>query len=397
MATTYPLATLGAEVSETGISAPPYSDIYQSLQASFQSIYGSDAYIAPDSQDGQLLAVFAKAQSDSNRSAIGAYNSYSPATAQGVGLSNAVKINGIARAVSTNSQASVLVVGQIGTTINNGLISDIDGENQWALPASVVIPPAGEILVTATCLTPGAIEAPIATLTQIVTPTLGWQTVSNPSAASEGAPVETDALLRQRQATSVALPSLTILEGIVGAIAALPGVTEVVPYENDTDAVDSNGLPEHSIALVVLGGVAADIANAIFVKKTPGAYTYGTTATTIINQFGIPVIIRFFIPTPIPISAEITIKALTGYTTAIGDEIKAAVAAYINARGSGKKLDIGRLYLPAQLNGAVGFETYEVNAIEIAEIPDPVAPTDIVVAFNERVTCDVADITITVT
>jgi len=397
MATTFPLPTLAAEVSATGIVAPPYSDIYQSLQASFQGIYGSDAYIAPDSQDGQLLAIFAKAQSDSNRATIAAYNNYSPATSQGVGLSNQVKINGIARASASNSQALVLVVGQIGTQINDGRVSDVDGAHQWALPALVTIPPAGEILVTATCLTPGAIEADIGTLDQIVTPTLGWQSVSNPDAASEGAPVEVDAVLRQRQATSVALPSRTVLAGIVGAVAALPGVTEVVAYENDTNAPDANGLPEHSIAMVVQGGVAADIAEAIYLKKTPGAYTYGTVEEVVVDAYGIENTIRFFIPDPIAVKAEITIKALSGYSSVIGDQIKVAVAAYINALGSGKKVDIGRLYLPSQLYGAAGFESFEVNLIRIAKVADAFGTVDVPIAFDERATCDVSAVTLLVT
>lgn len=396
MPTTYPLPTLAATVDATGISAPQYSDIFQSLQASFQGIYGSDAYIAPDSQDGQLLAIFAKAQSDSNRMAIAAYSNYSPATAQGVGLSNAVKINGIARGVASNSQVSVLVVGQIGSIINNGVISDVDSQHRWNLPVLVVIPPAGEILVTATCADAGAVAAPAGTLTQIVTPTLGWQTVTNPSSASPGAPVELDATLRQRQSTSVARPSRTVLSGIVGAVAGLVGVTQVVAYENDTNAVDANGLPEHSIAMVVLGGVAADIANAIYVKKTPGAYTYGTTSVSIVDAFGIPNTVRFFVPAPVAIMATITVKANVGYSTAISDEIKLAVADYINALGIGKKVDVGRLYLPAQLYGAVGFETFEVNNIQIAAAPGPVGSADVLVPFNQRATCSVADITITV-
>ena len=56
---TYPLSTLAATISATGISAPTYDEILTSLQTSFQSIYGSDAYISADSQDGQMLAVFA--------------------------------------------------------------------------------------------------------------------------------------------------------------------------------------------------------------------------------------------------------------------------------------------------------------------------------------------------
>ena len=104
MATTYPLPTLACTISAAGISAPQYSDILASLQASAQLIFGSDVYLQPDSQDGQLLAVFAQAMYDANMATIAAYNSFSPATAVGVGLSNAVRINNIKRAVATNSK-----------------------------------------------------------------------------------------------------------------------------------------------------------------------------------------------------------------------------------------------------------------------------------------------------
>jgi len=395
MATTYPLPTLACTITADGISSPPYADILQSLQASFQSIYGTDSYIDPDSQDGQLLAIFAKAQHDSNLKTIAAYNNYSPATSYGVGLSNQVKINGIARGVPSASQVLLTVTGQVGRIINDGVASDEAG-NRWLLPAVVTIPPAGFILVTATSAQEGAIEAPVGTITRILTPTLGWQTVTNSAEASPGAPVELDGSLRQRQAVSVALPSKTVLAGIKGAVAAVTGVTGVEVYENDTNATDSNGLPEHSIAVVATGGNVDAIAAAIYLKKTPGAYTYGTTAVEVVDAYGIVNTIRFFITTPIDVIAEITVRALAGYSTAVADQIKTSVAAYINALGIGKRVDLGRLYMPAQLNGAPGFETYEVNAIEIAESPGPVAPTDLTIAFNERAVADVADITVTV-
>ena len=78
---TYPLATLACTIGSTGISAPAYSDIVASLQASFQLIYGADSYLGPDSQDGQMLAIYAKAQDDTNQAQIAVYNSFSPARA----------------------------------------------------------------------------------------------------------------------------------------------------------------------------------------------------------------------------------------------------------------------------------------------------------------------------
>lgn len=390
-----PLATLAPTIDGAGISAPVFADIQASLIESAQSIFGADAYLAPDSMDGQYIAITAAGINDVNNAIIAAFNSFRPGGAQGAGLSSIVKLSGISRNVASNSQVDVLLGGQIGTTILSGLVGDANG-NQWALPSSVTIPSAGQILVTATCTVVGSIQAPIGSVTSILTPTLGWQTVTNPSAASQGAPVETDAELRQRQTQSVALPSLTVLAGIVGAVEALTGVTEVVAYENDTGATDANGLPPHSISLVVTGGDALQIATAIMLKKTPGAFTYGTTREAVVDSAGITHSIGFFVPVPEPVSVAVTIRALTGYSSVVGDEIKAAIAAYINALPVGQSVYISRLYLPAQLNGVGDFNTYELQQLLIAFTPASPGPSDLVVAFNGQATCDVGSITLTV-
>lgn len=390
----YPLPTLAATVSATGITAPAYSDILLSLQASFQSIYGSDAYLEPDSQDGQLLAIFAQAIADCNDVAVGVYNSFSPATALGLALSNNVKINGISRAIATRGSVLQRVVGVVGTTIVEGMVADQLG-NRWLLPDSVVIPVAGQLDVTAIAEKDGLVSAPIGTLTRIVNPQLGWQTTTNVAAAAAGAPVETDAALRRRQTTSTTLPSRTVLDGVVGAIAALDGVLQVKAYENDTDVTDANGLPEHSMALVVLGGVAQEIGNAILPKKTPGTYTHGTTAVTVVGSGGINYTIRFFIPTAVPIRVAITVKTYPGYVTATGEQIKQSVADYINALGIGKRVDLGRLYMPAQFFGGPGSETFEVNVLLISINPAAPAAADVPIAFNAMATCSIANIALT--
>ncbi len=396
MATVYPLATLGVTISATGISAPPYSDIYESLRASVGGIYGSDVYIDPDSQDGQLLAIVARAVADTNDRCIDIYNSYAPSTAQGAALSNNVKLNGLARNSSSSSSVPLNVGGQIGSIISNGVASDSNGV-RWLLPASVTIPPAGVILVTATAEDAGATLAEVGTITKIVNPQLGWQTVTNPSAATAGDPVESDATLRQRQTTSTALPSRTVLDGIVGGVLSLPGVTNVKGYENDTDTTDANGLPPHSTALVLQGGNAAAIAQTYLNKKTPGAFTYGTTAVPAVSSTGILYTIRYFIATPTPIKVAITIQGRTGYTTTIGNQIKQALADYINGLDIGQRIDLGKLYLPAQFYGGAGSETFDVNVLLIAVSPGTPVASDITIAFNARATCALSDIVLTVT
>lgn len=396
MATTYPLSTLACTVAATGITAPPYSDIWLSLQASYKAIFGTDAYVDPDSQDGQLLGIVARAISDCNDQTIAVYNSFGPGTAQGVALDSRIKQNGLARLVPTNSQANVLLVGQVGAVISNGVVADT-ANNLWNLPASVTIPIAGQILVTATAQQKGAISAAVGAINKIQTPTLGWQSVTNPTVAATGNPVETDAALRQRQARSVALTSIDTMEAITAALLALTGVTAVQAYENDTSVTDANGLPPKSVAFVVLGGDANEIGKAIADKKTPGAATYGTTSVPVTNDVGITRLINYFVPTPKTIKVAVTVHPMTsGWTVAIGDSLRAAIVAYINAMASGDDVERARLYLPAQLYGAADSLTYNVTSLQIAISPGAVGNSDLVIAFNERPVTTLADVVLTV-
>lgn len=383
-------------IDATGIHAPQYADILAYLQTQYRAIYGDDVYLGNDSQDGQFLGIIAAAINDSNASAIAVYNSFSPATGQGNGLSSTVKINGIARLVASNSEVDVTIGGVAGTIINNGVVSDDNGTYNWNLPSSVTIPNTGTITVTATCAITGAISATSGTITKIQTPTYGWQTVTNPSAASPGNPVETDAELRVRQSQSVSIPAQTVLDATTGALANLTGVTAVRAYENPTGTTDSNGLPGHSVSFVVQGGDAMTIAQTIYNKKTPGALTYGSTSETIYNAAGIPTTINFYRPTPEPIAVAITLHALTGYTTLIAAEIQAAIAAYINGLTIGDDVLIPRLYVPAQLAGSADSLTFEIVTVKAAIKPGAPGTSDIAIAFNQLATCAVADVSVTV-
>lgn len=394
---TFPLATLAPTVDSTGIAAPSYADIYTSLQASFQSIYGSDSYIDPDSQDGQMLAVFAQAISDCNNACIATYNQFSPSTSQGAGLSSVVKINGLARLIPTNSTVNVTIVGQAGTIITNGIVADTNG-NQWNLPSTVTIPIGGSIIVTATAVESGAVTAQASTVTQIITPTLGWQTVNNASQATAGNPVESDATLRQRQSISTELPAESIIGAIYGALANLTGVTQLKIFENDTGSPDANGLPAHSIAVVIEGGDAPTIAQTIEQKKTPGTATYGTTSETVTDPVGVPVVINFFVPTQITILVNITIKALTGYTSTIGALIIANIVDYINGLGiyaNNGLLSLSSIYAPAYDTGYSS--TYNITALTIAISPGSPAASDLSVAFNQLPIITTPNVALTVT
>ncbi|WP_236237711.1 baseplate J/gp47 family protein [Pseudomonas faucium] len=384
-------------ITATGISAPTYAEVLDFLKTQYQSIYGADVYLGSDSQDGQFLGVIALAISDANAATIAAYLSFSPTTAQGAGLSSNVKINGIKRSSSSFSTCDVLLVGQAGTGITNGVAEDQSG-NKWALPASVTIPPAGQITVTATCATAGAITASPGQINKIATPTLGWQSVNNTASAAPGAPVETDSALRQRQKTSTALPSRTVLEGTIGAVANVTGVTRYAAVDNDTNVTDANGIPANSMAIIAEGGDATAIAQAIAAKKGPGGGTYGTTSVTVLNVYNMPITIKFFRPTYRAVTAAVSIKALAGYTTAIGAALQQAVSDYVNqvAIGGGASGTVEWADALTAANSIPGSTTFKLTALTLSG-PGGAGTPDVPLAFNQAATCTPASVVLTVT
>lgn len=414
------MGTLSAQVSATGISAPAFSDILAQLKNIYWTIYGSDANLDDDSQDGQFLNALAQAIYDNNMLAVAIYNAFSPAYAQGVGLSSVVKINGIRRQGSSASFDTVTLTGVANTIINGGLIGDNLGlGTQWSIPDGTTIGAEGTVDATATCTTQGAITVGANSLTRILTPINGWQSVTNAAAATPGLASETDATLRIRQSNSTSLPALTPLESIYANIAAVANVQRLQMYENDTDTTDVNGIPDHSICAVVSGGDPISICTAIANTKSPGTGTYGTTTEVIVDQNGVPDTINFFVLTEVPITMTVDVQELSGWTSSTIPLIKAALAAWLNGLSIGQKDYLNKLWGPANLTGDVAFAavnayltglgqspltqtqldaiaaTFNVTTILQCRASDaPPAAQDVPIAFNEAAQGDVNLITV---
>lgn len=396
MATIYPLPTLGPTIDLTGISIPSYSDVYQSLVASFKQIYGSSIYIEPDSQDGQWIAVLAKAIDDTNQAAVQVFRSFSPDYAQGTNLSSLVKINGIARKSSSNSTAVGKVIGVAGTIIVNGVVEDVN-QVLWNLPSLVIVPLEGEIEVTITAQVSGSVAAPINTINTIATPQLGWQSFTNTTEATLGNPVESDPILRQRQSISTSLSAVVNFEAMLSAVGNVPGVTRYVIYENDTSSTDANGIPAHSFSVIVLGGTITEIAKAIQSKKPPGIQSFGDIDVTVYDSKGFPIVIHFSILELVPIYFHVTIKALSGYVASTGNLLKQSLSDFINSLEIGEDVYLSQSSAAASLVGNELGQTYYIEDFRLGLTPSPTGTSNLVIDFNQAASCSVDNILLTVT
>lgn len=383
-------------IDETGFHIPSYTDIRDELIYQAKQIFGQDIYLGNDSQDYQLISVFANKLYDAYLTCQAVYNSRGPSTAVGTGLDVIVGVNGIRRLKSTASKATVVLTGTPGTLITNGVVSDAGG-NQWVLLSPVTIGSNGIVTTVATCQAPGPIEAAANTITGIVTPTLGWTSVTNPEPAIPGRHTETDPQLRARQAISTANPSRTVLEGIKGGIAAISGVTRYEVYENDTDEENEMRHPPHSITAVVEGGADEDIAQTLFNRKTPGCNTNGTTIVTVTDKYGEHTPIRFFRPTYVDIDVVVSVKRLTGYTTQTAGDITEYVAEFINSLQIGSSLAISSLWGAAlQANRVPTNPYFSIVSLTAARAGEPQGTTDIALLFNEAARCSPENVTVNI-
>lgn len=329
-------------VDTTGLHIPSYEDIRDDLIEGFKSIFGEDVYLEPDSQDYEMISLFALKQYDTMQLLEIVYNNRTPKTAVGTALDSLVKLNGINRKKASHSTVELLLTGVVGTEIINGRVKDEVG-NTWLLPESVVIDESPK-QVTGTAEEIGDVKALAHSITKIETPTAGWTAVDNAVAAVPGKPVESDTLLRRRQSISVATPSLSMVDSLIAGIAAVTNIERFIVYDNDTNVTDANTVPAHSVCVVAEGGNDVEIAKVIYRRKGPGTGTYGDVMTKFYDNNGQPIIIRFFRPSYRPVNVKLKFKRLAGYTKEIQSQMYDAIRDYLNTLAIGQEVYASQLW-----------------------------------------------------
>lgn len=388
-------------ITPAGGAKPTLAEALAFVQAAYRSIYGQDVYLGNDSQDGQFLALLAQALDDVNGEGLATFNSFSPATAQGTGLDRNVKLNGIRRKRATYSTVPLLLVGVAGTVINDGAISDPDG-NRWAFPATVTMPGEGQILVQGTCQTIGAIPLAAGAIDtangsgSIFTVQNGLQSVTNPVAATPGLPVETDAALRIRQALSTMLPSLRILDGLKGALSAVEGVSRLEVFQNTKGYRDADGIPGHCVAAVLDGGDPVEIGQILELKKGIGVSTYGTSSVIVTPNSGVPETVAFSYLAKVPLAYAVTIRRISGYTQSVEDQWKASLAGFVNGLGIGEDVRRDQAFAAAKLYDGAGSKTFSIVSFYQSRDGAPPSAIDVPIAFYEAATLDPANVAVTV-
>jgi uncharacterized phage protein gp47/JayE len=322
-------------LDETGLTIKTYNEIKTDFENNYKTIYGNDIIIDSNSPDGQRIGIETQAILDNLQLQQEIYNSFDPDVATGTILDQRVSLNNIERQNGTFTLQQVYITTDRALTLQ-GLdenVNNIDGVgytisdnagNQFILTDTTSILTAGTYLLTFRAKELGAITTIPNTITNPIDIILGVTAINNTSGALEvGINEETDNQLRYRRRLSVSIASQGYLNGLLGYVLNLDGVTEACLFEN-TKLQTINGIEPKSIWLIVEGGSNVDIANAINLKKNGGCGMQGNVSYEIITESGQIFIAKF----DRPLSKNLYIRFEIQPTTSSSfdeDEIKSYI------------------------------------------------------------------------
>jgi uncharacterized phage protein gp47/JayE len=305
----------------TGLTTATLSELEATLTAAFETIYGSDVNLDPNSPDGQIIAIFSQAGVDVRELLTQVFNSFDPDNAVGTVLDERCAINGIQRQAGTFTTTNVTI------TINQALtlygldqsnfgpytVADAAG-NQWFLQETQTPSASGSYVYLFQSSVPGAILSVPNTITIPVTVVLGVTAINNPTTyATLGINEESDGAFKIRRQKSVALSSQGYFNSLLAALENVNGVSSVFLYENDTGSTDGNGVPGHSIWVIANGSfMPANLAQAIYTKRNAGCGMKGSQTFSILQADGSLFVVRWDLVTPENLFIKFTATSIDG-------------------------------------------------------------------------------------
>lgn len=303
-----------------GLQVVTQNEVVEELTSDFQTIYGADINVDSNSPDGQIINIFAQMIEDLYETVSQVYTSFDPDQAIGTVLDQRCAINGIQRKAGTYTYVMVDVVTDRSVTLagldqntveDSYTISDSEG-NQFALANTTSIS-AGSNSLRFRAVNVGSVEVLPNTITTPVTIILGVLSVNNPAGAVvQGDNEETDAQLRERRKRSLAIASQGYVEGLRAALLNLTDVISASVYQNRTGTTDADGIPGHSIWVVVQGGTDLEIGEVMNEKVAGGVGMKGSESVVIPQSDGSNEIYYFDRPSAETLYVKLTITPLNG-------------------------------------------------------------------------------------
>lgn len=392
--------------SPTGITLPEESAILSGVLADMSGALGAAMSKSLSSPQGQLAQSHAAIIGDKNNQIAKIVNQVNPDTADGRFQDAIGRIYFIDRIAASGTLVTGTCTGLVGTVIPVGSIVQDSAGYQYASIAAATIPASGVVSVDFQCLTTGPIGCPIGALSTIYKAVTGWESVTNPSAGTPGVNVESRSDFEYRRRNSVASNAVNSIQSVYAAVLAVPNVLDAYVIDNSTNATVNTGATAYpvianSIYVAVAGGAAADVAQAIWSKKSLGCSYNGSTTYTITDSSGgvtpYPTyLVKWVTPASLPVYFKVNIVNNPALPSNITTYIKQAIVDAFNGVDGGSRARIGStLFAGRYYSGVTATDAnVEILSIFLGAAASPTG-TSLAVGIDQRPTLDPANIVVT--
>lgn len=384
-------------VTPQGFVPKPFAVIFSEVQADLRGTFGAGADLSPQEPLGQLAGIMANREASLWEMAQEVYAARYPDSATGASADGVASITGTMREGAKPSAVTVTCTGTPGASIPAGRVFSVQGvpSARFLTLEDATIGGAGTVDVPCASEVDGPVAAPAGTLTVVETPTAGLASILNPLDAEPGRLADTDAELRLRREQELRGQGSTAAEAIRSRLLKVEGVAACTVFENDTAAVDADGLPPHSVEALVEGGDDAEIAAAIYAAKAAGIQAFGSVGQTVEDSQGIDHAIAFSRPQTLAVHVALSLKVDPDTFPVDGvAQVQAALVAY-----GDRVLASGRDVVAS----ALGSQAFAVSGVLdaglpfIALAPLPSSSATIPVSRREIARLDTSRITVATT
>lgn len=393
-------------VTPRGVIVPDTADLLADVQGEFRNAFGQDLIVTPDTPQGVLIVMEALARDAVVRNNAALANQVNPNLAGGVFLDAIWALTGGQRVQATRSVINAVeLAGVPGAIIPQGARASVGaGGDLFETTGSVTLDAAGSGLATFRSVELGPIAAAAGALNQIVTAALGWETVTNPAAATLGEATESDEAARERRRRTLSIQNVALPEAIVSGLYATPDVTSVLFRENYTDdPVVEEGvtIDPHSVFVCVDGGLDTDVAASLLANKSLGCGWSGDLTVPVVEPVsGQTYQVTFQRPDLITVYVSVTVKQVAGAGGTPAQAVRDAIQAYAAGDQAGEPgLTIGQDVSPFELAGGINRASPDlyVSSVLVGTDPMALAATPVSITIAQRALILNGNVTVVVT
>ncbi|WP_313622827.1 baseplate J/gp47 family protein [Achromobacter sp.] len=386
-----------------GLVLPDESAILAGLQSDMDAAFGGGLNPGLETPQGQLASSTAAIIGDKNNEFASYVNQVDPAYAQGRMQDAIGRIYFLDRKPGTPTAVIATCTGLAGVTIPVGARAQAVDGNLYLCTQAGAIPAGGSIDLPFSCAVGGPVDCAPGALNQIYQSIPGWDSVLNADAGTVGSNVESRAEFEERRRQSVALNARGSIPAIYADVANVDGVVDAYVTENDLPVPKTVGgvvLGPHSIWVAVAGGEAADIADAIWRKKSNGSDYNGNTSYTVEDKEGYSYpypsyVVKWETPAALPVLFEVQLAANPALPSNIVALAKQAIIDAFNGVDGGQRARIGSTIYASRFYASISALSPGVSILSLLLGSGAPTAASVVVPINRRPTVTADDILVT--